>query len=86
MAADTCTVSSVDFYTPVSQGHSTTGEIPLGTLFFEPIASQQEIFDLATHRNIRFESVTVNDKWQYSVTQNVKVSFVGSEEGILREV
>jgi len=56
-------VSTVDFYTPVSQGHRASGKIPLRPLLFEPIAPQQEIFDLATNRDICLESMAVYDKW-----------------------
>jgi len=63
MAADACTVSTVDFYTSVSQGHGTTGKIPLGTLFFELIAPQQEIIDLTANRNIRLKSMAIYYKW-----------------------
>ena len=55
-------VSTVDFYTPVSQGYSASGKIPLRSLLLEPIASKQEILNLAANRDICLESVAVYDK------------------------
>jgi len=55
-------VSTVDFYTPVSQGYSASGKIPLRSLLLEPVAPKQEIFNLAANRDICLESVAIYDK------------------------
>jgi len=37
-ATDASAVSTMDSYALVPQGHSSMGEIPLGSLFLEPVA------------------------------------------------